>query len=228
MPLCDYDLGAWKPILAPLGEEDWCRTLFARVDAAYAAGNPPVYPPREQLFTALRLTPPERVRCVIVGQDPYHEAGQAHGLAFSVLPGVRVPPSLRNIYKELQSDLGIAPSSGGTLTRWAEQGVLLLNSVLTVYDGAANSHKGWGWERFTTEILRETVRLPHPVAYLLWGRYAQTKTEELHPEGSQYPRLVLRANHPSPLSASRGFFGSRPFSQVNAFLREHGEAELQW
>ncbi|MCD8086297.1 MAG: uracil-DNA glycosylase [Clostridiales bacterium] len=228
MPLKDYDLGAWRDALLPLGEEPWCQTLFDRVEAAYAQGSPAVYPPREQLFTALRLTPPEAVRCVVVGQDPYHEAGQAHGLAFSVQEGVRVPPSLRNIYKELQSDLGVAPPSSGTLTGWAEQGVLLLNNVLTVYDGQAGSHKGWGWEQFTTEVLRQTVLLPQPVAYLLWGRAAQTKAALVAPERSPYPRLVLQSNHPSPLSASRGFFGSKPFSRVNAFLTAEGSAPIDW
>lgn len=228
MPLSSYDLGQWREPLLPLESQPWCQELFQRVDAAYAAAEPPVYPPKQDLFTALRLTPPGEVRCVIVGQDPYHEAGQAHGLAFSVQPGVRVPPSLRNIYKELESDLGIVPPPGGTLTGWAEQGVLLLNSVLTVYDGAANSHKKWGWERFTTEILRETAALPHPVAFVLWGRHAQAKAEELHLEDGPAPRLVLHSNHPSPLSASRGFFGSRPFSQVNAFLRENGMEKIHW
>ncbi|MCD7918823.1 MAG: uracil-DNA glycosylase [Clostridiales bacterium] len=228
MPLKDYELGGWRDVLLPLNKELWCETLFDRVETAYAQGSPTVYPPKEQLFTALRLTPPEQVRCVVVGQDPYHEAGQAHGLAFSVQEGVRVPPSLRNIYKELQSDLGVNPPTSGDLTGWAEQGVLLLNNVLTVYDGQAGSHKGWGWEQFTTEILRQTVRLPQPVAYLLWGKAAQTKAALVAPECSPYPRLVLKSNHPSPLSASRGFFGSRPFSQVNGFLVQQGGAPIDW
>lgn len=228
MPLQDYDLGEWRERLLPLAEEPWCRELFRRVDSAYAAGSPAVYPPKEELFTALRLTPPEQVRCVIVGQDPYHEAGQAHGLAFSVPEGVRTPPSLRNMFKELHSDLGADIPDRGTLTGWAEQGVLLLNSVLTVYDGAANSHKDWGWQAFTTEILRQVTGLPHPVAFLLWGRAAQSKAALVRPEDSPYPRLVLQANHPSPLSASRGFFGSRPYSQVNRFLAECGEQPIVW
>lgn len=228
MPLEDYELGGWRDALLPLGREPWCKALFDRVEAAYALASPAVYPPKEQLFTALRLTPPEQMRCVVVGQDPYHEAGQAHGLAFSVQEGVRVPPSLRNIYKELQSDLGVTPPASGTLTGWAEQGVLLLNNVLTVYEGQAGSHKGWGWEQFTTEILRQTVQLPQPVAYLLWGKAAQTKAALVSPEGSPYPRLVLKSNHPSPLSASRGFFGSQPFHRVNDFLEREGNTPIDW
>ena len=169
----------------------------------------------EDLFTALRLTPPEAVRCVILGQDPYHEPGQAHGLAFSVQKGVKILPSLRNIYAELESDLGCYTPNHGCLTSWAEHGVLLLNNVLTVYQGKANSHKKWGWQKFTAGILAAVQTLSQPVAYLLWGRDAQQKTKKL-PE-SDSPRFVLATAHPSPLSATRGFLGSRPFSQVRPF-----------
>ena len=219
-------LGAWAPLLAPMLEESWCKDLFAQVDAAYQAGDPPVYPPQEDLFTALRLTPPEAVRCVILGQDPYHEPGQAHGLAFSVEKGVKIPPSLRNIYAELESDLGCYTPNHGCLTSWAEHGVLLLNNVLTVYQGKANSHKKWGWQKFTAGILAAVQTLPQPVAYLLWGRDAQQKTKKL-PE-SDAPRFVLATAHPSPLSATRGFLGSRPFSQVNRFLVSAGDDPIPW
>ena len=228
MELTREELGGWYDTVTALAQEPWCEKLFARVEEAYAQNNPPVYPPRENLFTALTLTPPEKVKCVIVGQDPYHQRGQAHGLAFSVLPGTRIPPSLRNIGKELQSDLGRPLPEHGTLTPWAEEGVLLLNNVLTVYDSTPNSHKKWGWGEFTTRLLQRLAEEPRPVAFVLWGREAQSKGELVDPEGSAYPRLVLRSNHPSPLSASRGFFGSRPFSRVNRFLEENGEAPIRW
>lgn len=221
-------LGDWEPWLAPLSGEPWWRELEERVEAAYQTGDPEVYPPRENLFTALRLTPPESVRCVILGQDPYHEPGQAHGLAFSVRQGERIPPSLRNIYKELAADLGCPVPSHGCLTRWAEQGVLLLNNVLTVYRGAANSHRKWGWQRFTTELLRIVNLLPQPVACLLWGKDAQSRLETAQPEQAAGPRLILTSSHPSPLSARRGFLGSRPFSRVNRFLEEQGSAPIDW
>ena len=221
-------LGQWEPLLAPMMEEPWWRALEERVEAAYERGEPEIYPPREDLFTALRLTPPERVRCVILGQDPYHEPGQAHGLAFSVPWGQRVPPSLRNIYKELEQDLGYPPPDHGCLTGWAEQGVLLLNNVLTVSRGAANSHKKWGWQTFTTQLLRLVDRLPQPVALLLWGKDARSKLESAGLEQAAGPRLILTSSHPSPLSARRGFLGSRPFSRVNRFLEEHGSAPVDW
>lgn len=224
----ETDFGAWAEILAPIAQEGWYLALMDRVEAAYAAGEPPVYPPREDLFTALRLTAPEQVKCVIVGQDPYHGPGQAHGLAFSVREGVKIPPSLRNIYKELNADLGCPIPAAGDLCPWARQGVLLLNNTLTVYDGAANSHKKWGWQRFTDYLLKSLQNRPQPIAFVLWGRDAQKKGALAEPEASPYPRLVLAANHPSPLSASRGFFGSRPFSQVNAFLEEQGSEGIDW
>lgn len=224
----DYDLGAWKPWLAPLMSEEWFNSLMLRVEAAYSADDPKVYPPREDLFTALRLTAPEQVKCVILGQDPYHEEGQAHGLSFSVRRGIPVPRSLKNIYQELESDLGIPAPEHGCLEAWAKQGVLLLNTVLTVYQGQANSHKGWGWERFTSRLIDIVERQPQPIVYLLWGRAAQKKISENHLADSEHPRLILQSNHPSPLSASRGFFGSRPFSQVNRFLSEQGSAPIQW
>lgn len=224
----ENELGDWAGMLMSVQEEPWYRALYERVETAYAAGDPPVYPPKEALFTALRLTPPDKVRCVIVGQDPYHGPGQAHGLAFSVQDGVKIPPSLRNIYLELHEDVGCPIPTTGDLRPWAERGVLLLNNVLTVYDGAANSHRKWGWQRFTDTLLATLQTLPQPMAFVLWGREAQKKGALARPTESAYPRLVLTSNHPSPLSAHRGFFGSRPFSQVNHFLQEHGADPIDW
>ena len=198
------------------------------MEQAYQSNSPVVYPPRDELFTALRLTAPSQVKCVILGQDPYHEIGQAMGLSFSVHRGVPVPRSLRNIYKEQATDLGITQPNHGDLTAWAAQGVLMLNDVLSVYDGAANSHKDWGWEKFTAHLISVVERQSHPVAYILWGKSAQKKVESNHLDKSVYPRLIIRSNHPSPLSASRGFFGSRPFSQVNDFLTANGVATIDW
>lgn len=228
MPFCAEDLGAWSPYLQDVWGEPWFCHLMERVEQAYSCNAPKVFPPREELFTALRLTPPQKVKCVIIGQDPYHEEGQAQGLSFSVHHGVPIPRSLKNIYKELQSDLGIAPPEHGSLKSWAEQGVLLLNTVLTVYEGQANSHKNWGWEQFTSRVVEVIESLPQPVAYVLWGKSAQKKAAE-YQLGRQNPqRLILQSNHPSPLSANRGFFGSRPFSQVNHFLLTHQSVPIDW
>lgn len=211
-----------------LCQKTWWKALETQVEAAYEKGEPEVYPPREDLFAALSLTPPEQIKCVILGQDPYHEPGQAHGLAFSVRPEQKIPPSLRNIYQELNRDLGCPIPTHGCLTQWGEQGVLLLNNVLTVYRGKANSHKKWGWQKFTTALLREVNRLTQPVAYLLWGKEAQSKVKSAALDTAEAPRLVLSASHPSPLSAYRGFFGSSPFSQVNRFLEEEGSRAIDW
>ncbi len=228
MGFTPQDFGQWADELAGLEGESWFSALQERVEHAYVASTPQVFPPRADLFTALRLTPPERGKCVILGQDPYHEEGQAHGLSFSVRRGVAIPRSLQNIYKELSADLGLSAPRHGCLEAWAEQGVLLLNSVLTVYEGQANSHRGWGWERFTSALIDIVERQPRPVAYLLWGKAAQKKVEENHLGEGAYPRLIVKSNHPSPLSASRGFFGSRPFSQVNRFLETNGSAPIDW
>lgn len=198
--------------------------LRKRVADAYAGGT--VYPPCEQVFAAFSLTPPEAVRVVILGQDPYHGEGQANGLAFSVREGIALPPSLRNIFRELREDLSVEPPEGGDLSGWAKQGVLLLNAVLTVNAGAANSHAAFGWQEFTDRVVVSLGGLPQPIAFLLWGAQAQKKAAVA--AASSYPRLVLSAPHPSPLSAYRGFFGSRPFSQINAFLEAHGEAPIRW
>ena len=177
-----------------------------------------------EYFRALDLTPLDEVRVVILGQDPYHGEGQAHGLCFSVQPGVRIPPSLVNIYKEMQTDLGIAPVRHGFLEHWAKQGVLLLNSVLTVEMGRAASHQGRGWERFTDAVIRAVNEQEKPVVFILWGSYAQKKAAFV----DRSRHLVLRSAHPSPLSAHNGFLGSRPFSQANAFLEEHGREPIDW
>jgi uracil-DNA glycosylase len=213
----------WRALLAPLLDDPRFATLSQRVEEARA--NTVVFPPEELQFSAFSLTPPEQVRVVILGQDPYHEKGQAQGLSFSVPDGVKLPPSLRNIYAERQNDLGIEPSTSGDLTHWAEQGVLLLNTVLTVEEGKANAHKSYGWQWFTDGVVSALSQLPQPIAFVLWGAQAWKK-ETL--TASSYPRLILKAVHPSPLSAYRGFYGSKPFSQINDFLREHGEPEIDW
>ena len=307
---------AWDELLDHPFDRKPHRATLAAAEAA--ARGETVYPPREDWFAALELTPPERVRAVILGQDPYHEPDQAMGLAFSVRPGVKLPPSLRNIYKELETDLGRPAPKSGDLTPWAEQGVLLLNTVLTVAAGRANSHKALGWQQFTGELLAAVARLPQPIAFVLWGEPAKRAYEramqnegsgirdqgsgdenavgavigrppeaaaskmqnakcKMQNEGSGIrdqgsgdggcgsfdsaalrsgrqirdagsntgdgslcsgtqrtvpcvvgPRLILEAPHPSPLSAYRGFFGSRPFSQINDFLTAHGENPIRW
>ena len=166
------------------------------------------------------------MRAVILGQDPYHEPGQANGLAFSVSRGVKLPPSLQNIYKELEADLGVPAAKSGDLTSWAQQGVFLLNTVLSVRAHAATSHKDFGWQSFTDAVIAALAELPQPVAFVLWGAQAQKKAALV--EKSPYPRLVLQSPHPSPLSAYRGFFGSRPFSQINAFLVSYGFSPVDW
>lgn len=183
-----------------------------------------VYPPREDVFAAFHLTPYHRVKAVILGQDPYHGPGQAHGLCFSVPPGAKNPPSLRNILRELHHDLGIPVPNGGCLTPWAEQGVLLLNTVLTVRAGNANSHRNRGWEMFTDAVIAAINRRTEPVAFVLWGRHAEAKARLI--DTARHP--VVRSPHPSPLSARRGFFGSRPFSKVNAALRQSGQQPVDW
>lgn len=193
--------------------------------AAEVAEGERVFPPPAEWFRALELTPPEAVRVVILGQDPYHGEGQAHGLCFSVARGVKTPPSLANIYKELEADLGIARAPHGSLEHWARQGVLLLNTVLTVRMGAAGSHQKRGWERFTDAIVRAVAAQDRPIVFMLWGAHAQRKAAFVADD----PRhLVLAAPHPSPLSAYGGFFGSRPFSRANAFLAANGVTPIDW
>ena len=184
-----------------------------------------IYPPADDIFNALHLTPLKEVKVVILGQDPYHNEHQAHGLSFSVLPDQReIPPSLQNIYKELHDDLGCYIPDNGYLEKWARQGVLMLNTVLTVRAHQANSHQGHGWEQFTNAILEAVNQEDRPIVYLLWGRPAQSKIPML----TNPKHLILKAPHPSPLSAYRGFFGCRHFSQTNAFLESHGAAPIDW
>ncbi|HEX8910720.1 MAG TPA: uracil-DNA glycosylase [Humisphaera sp.] len=207
--------------------DDWLRPsldpLRAFLEEQYSTRT--VYPPAKQVFTALELTPPKDVKAVILGQDPYHGVGQAHGLAFSVRPGVRPPASLNNIFRELKADLGIvAPPGVGDLTPWAKQGVLLLNAVLTVRDGEPLSHKGKGWEQFTDAVLSAVSGGKEPVVFVLWGAHAQKKL----PLIDAARHAVVQSVHPSPLSAKGGFFGSRPFSKVNEALRGFGRGEIDW
>lgn len=215
------ELGAWSELLADQNEP------FSKLDErlTLARQETEIYPPDGTELTALRLTQPAAVRAVILGQDPYHEPGQAFGLAFAVKKGTALPPSLRNIYTELQSDLGIAPPKHGDLTAWAKHGVLLLNTVLTVEKGKANSHATWGWQALTDAVIAATNSLSQPIAFVLWGAQAQKKAALIH---SDAPRFVLRSPHPSPLSSYRGFFGSRPFSQINRFLEANCEAPIDW
>ncbi len=217
------ETGLWAPYLNAEQEKDYWNVLCARVDAAYLRET--VYPAREDLFSAFRLTPPETVKVVILGQDPYHEPGQAHGLSFSVPNHVPLPKSLQNIYKELSLDLDTSPPETGCLIPWAKQGVFLLNSILTVSAHQAGSHKSFGWEHFTDSVIAATNAFPQPIAFILWGNYAIKKAALIHTDA---PRLILTSAHPSPLSAYRGFFGSRPFSKVNAFLKGQGTSAIQW
>ena len=216
--------------LEPLrGEFDspYMAALKAYLVAEKTAGRR-IFPKGNEWFRALDLTPLENVRVVILGQDPYHGEGQAHGLCFSVRPEVRPPPSLVNIYKEMASDLGIPPAKHGFLEHWAQQGVLLLNAVLTVQMGMAASHRDRGWERFTDAVIRLVNARPEPVLFILWGSYAQKKAAFVDSVDKGGRHLVLKAPHPSPLSAHAGFFGSKPFSKANAFLREHGQKPIDW
>ncbi len=183
-----------------------------------------IYPPGPQIFNALNSIPFEQVRVVILGQDPYHGPGQAHGLCFSVLPGVRIPPSLANIYREIESDLGIKAPAHGNLQSWADQGVLLLNSVLTVERGQAGSHQGKGWETFTDAVIRELTEGREGLVFMLWGSYAQKKGAVIDAR----KHLVLKAPHPSPLSAHRGFLGCKHFSRANDYLQQQQQSPLNW
>ncbi len=215
---------AWQTLLQSELQKPYIAQLAQALTLAYQREC--VYPPREALFSAFALCQPEDVRVVILGQDPYHEPGQANGLAFSVSPGTPLPPSLRNIYQELEADLGIPPSRNGDLRHWAKQGVFLLNSVLSVRAHEANSHKALGWQQLTDAVVGALRALPQPIVFLLWGAQAQKKAACARE--SPYPRLVLSSAHPSPLSAYRGFFGSRPFSAANRFLVSHGEIPIDW
>jgi uracil-DNA glycosylase len=212
----------WDELLQDEFRKDYYLKLREFLKEEYRTKT--IYPDKYDIFNALRLCAHRDVKVVILGQDPYHGAGQAHGLAFSVQPGVDIPPSLLNIYKELRSDLGCYLPNHGCLTSWAEQGVLLLNACLTVRANSAASHRGKGWEHFTDRVIELVNNKPEPVVFLLWGNHAREKgrlvTNPVH--------LILNTVHPSPLSASRGFFGCRHFSQANTFLRESGQREVHW
>ncbi len=203
-------------------KKDYYRDLYLFIKKEYSTQV--VYPAAEDIFNAFHLTPLSKVKVVIIGQDPYHNANQAHGLCFSVKPEVEIPPSLVNIYKELQSDLGCYIPNNGYLVKWAEQGVLLLNTVLTVRAHQAASHQGKGWEMFTDAIIKAVNEQERPIVFILWGKPAQMKKKML----TNPKHLILEAPHPSPLSAYRGFFGSKPFSKTNNYLVEHGIEPIDW
>lgn len=212
----------WKDVLADEFRKPYYIKLFKKVKHEYETGI--VYPPSEDIFNAFHLTPFHKVKVVILGQDPYHQQGQAHGLCFSVKPEVAIPPSLVNIYQELESDLQIRPPSHGYLEDWAKQGVLMLNTVLTVRAHQANSLRGIGWEEFTDAAIKALNEKDQPIVFILWGRPAQMKKRMLN----NPKHLILEAPHPSPLSVYRGFYGSKPFSKTNQFLQEQGEEPICW
>ena len=214
--------GDWYEALKEEFGKDYYKKLFQTVKEEYHTRL--IFPPADDIFNAFHLTPLKDVKVVILGQDPYHNHGQAHGLCFSVQKGVAVPPSLENIYRELHADLGRTLPNHGCLTKWAKQGVLMLNTVLTVRAHQANSHRGIGWEEFTDAAILALNAQDRPMVYILWGSPAQRKVRMLN----NPQHLILKAPHPSPLSASRGFFGSRPFSQTNAFLESHGLEPVDW
>ena len=212
----------WAAALKPEYSKPYYHKLYETIVNEYKTYV--VYPPSEEIFTAFHLTPLSQVKVVILGQDPYHEKGQAHGLSFSVKPGIDTPPSLVNIYTELQSDLGCYIPNNGYLTKWADQGVLMLNTLLTVRAHQAFSHKGIGWEEFTDAAIRILNEQDRPIVYLLWGKPAQQKASML----DNPKHLILTAPHPSPLSAYRGFFGCKHFSKANDYLMQHGIEPIDW
>lgn len=214
---------SWKKFLDAEFDKPYMKELFEFIDSEIAAGKK-IYPSRDQIFEAFRSTSFDNVKAVILGQDPYHGEGQAHGLAFSVQMGVKVPPSLVNIYKELQDELKIKPPAHGNLTSWAKQGVLLLNNVLTVEDGKPASHHKKGWEIFTSKVIEILNNEKEHLVFILWGSPAQKKGAHI----DESKHLVLKSVHPSPLSVYRGFYGSRPFSQTNKFLQSHGIEQINW
>ena len=212
----------WLPAIGEEFSKDYYKKLARIVNHEYAEHT--VYPAKEDIYAAFRLSPLSKVKVVILGQDPYHEPGQAHGLCFSVKPGVDIPPSLRNIYQELHDELGCEIPNNGYLVKWAEQGVLLLNTVLTVRAHQAFSHRDIGWETFTDAVIRALNRENRPIVFLLWGSPAQRKAAMLNNPN----HLILKAPHPSPLSAYRGFFGCGHFARTNQFLTEHGLDPIDW
>jgi len=213
----------WKALLKQQKQSHYFKSVMQFVSDRRKQGIT-VYPAKEQVFEAFRLTAFDDIRVVILGQDPYHGSGQAHGLCFSVAKGIPVPPSLKNIYKELQADLGIEPATHGFLESWAKQGVFLLNTVLTVEAGKANSHRGQGWETFTDQVIKTISEHADHVVFLLWGSPAQKKNSLIN----ENKHTVLKTVHPSPLSAYRGFLGCKHFSQANAALQQHHQAPIDW
>lgn len=212
----------WESFLEKERKEEYFKKITQFINTEYSKGI--VYPKKEEIFAALRATPFEKTKIVIIGQDPYHGENQAHGLAFSVQPGTKIPPSLINIFKELSTDLAIPVSKTGNLIPWAEQGVLLLNTVLTVRAGEANSHKNKGWEEFTDKVITKLNFSDNPIVFILWGKPAQEKAKLLNNQ----KHLILKAAHPSPLSAFRGFFGCKHFSKANTYLRNNNMQEINW
>ena len=214
--------GEWAKALSGEFRKPYYRELFQKIGEEYNTRR--VFPDPDDIFNAFHFTPLEQVKVVILGQDPYHGDGKAHGLCFSVKPEVDIPPSLVNIYKELEDDLGCYIPNNGYLEKWARQGVMLLNTVLTVRAHQANSHRGIGWEEFTDAAIRVLAAQERPMVFILWGRPAQAK--KMYLDGTRH--LILEAPHPSPLSAYKGFFGSRPFSRTNQYLEEHGLTPIDW
>ena len=214
---------SWKNVLNAEFEKDYFKKLTEFVRGEYLSGKT-VYPEPKNIFNAFNLCPLDKVKVVIIGQDPYHEPHQAHGLCFSVESGVDFPPSLINIYKEIESDIGRKSITNGDLTSWANQGVLLLNSTLTVRAHSAASHSGMGWEKFTDAVIRAVAQNRRHVVYMLWGSFAQKKAEFV----SDKDNLILKSAHPSPLSAYRGFFGNHHFSRANEYLEQHGTKPINW
>ncbi|MCU5378048.1 uracil-DNA glycosylase [Bacillus cereus] len=212
----------WGPLLASEFEKEYYRKLADFLKEEYSTHV--VYPKREDIFSALEYTSYENTKVVILGQDPYHGPNQAHGLSFSVQPGIKTPPSLLNMYKELRDEYGYEIPNNGYLVKWAEQGVLLLNTVLTVRQGEANSHKGQGWEHFTDRVIELLNEREKPIIFILWGRHAQAKKKLI----TNTKHHIIESVHPSPLSARRGFFGSKPYSKVNTILVNMGEREIDW
>lgn len=212
----------WDEILKEEFQKDYYLKL--REFLKYEYSHYTVYPDMHNIFNSLKYADYNSLKAVIIGQDPYHEPNQAHGLAFSVIKGTPIPPSLQNIYKELNNDLGIPPAPHGELTYWAKQGVLLLNNALTVRRGQANSHRGKGWEQLTDAIIQKVNQKPQPIVYLLWGANAREKTKLINNPN----HLILTAAHPSPLSAYNGFFGCKHFSKTNDFLKSKGVEEIDW
>ncbi len=218
---------SWGAVLDPALATPEARHLGGWLKAEEASGKA-IFPPKGQRLQALELTPLGDVKVVILGQDPYHGPGQAHGLSFSVPQGVKTPPSLVNIFKELRGDLGIDPPGHGNLEGWARQGVLLLNNSLTVEAGQAGSHAGRGWDAITDAVVAAVAARSEPSVFILWGSHAQAKAKRIAGLGAGSQHLILRSVHPSPLSSHRGFFGSKPFSQANAFLEAHGRGAIDW